>query len=65
MTATVIEDAELGFLPPERLDALFRHYPGASLELLRMLVEKTIEIQNVRKALLFKERQPSQHSPIA
>ena len=52
MTATVIEDSELGFLPPETLESLVRANSDFSQGLLRLLGERMLEIQQVHKALL-------------
>jgi len=63
MTATVTEDAELGFVPPEVLDSLMRGNPDLCRELLSMLSERMFEIQQLQKALLSKQKQPSRQSP--
>lgn len=59
MTATVIEDAELGFLPPQVLDPLMKSNPEFCQELLKLLSERMLEIQQLHKALLQKENNPS------
>lgn len=63
MTATVAEDAELGFLPPEVLDSLMRDSPDLCRELLTVLSERMVEIQQLQKALLSKQRRSSPQSP--
>ena len=63
MTATVTEDAELGFLAPEVLDSLMRENPDLCRELLTMLSERLFEIQQLQKALLNTQKQPSPQSP--
>jgi CRP-like cAMP-binding protein len=40
MTATVVDDAELGFLPTEELLSLFRKHPELCQQLLKMLGAK-------------------------
>jgi CRP-like cAMP-binding protein len=56
MTATVIEDAELGFLPPQTLDSLMKTNPEFGQELLALLSERMLEIQRMQKALLDNEK---------
>lgn len=58
MTATVMEDAELGFLPPQTLDSLMKGNPGFCQALLGLLSERMLEIQQVHKALLQKRTRP-------
>lgn len=57
MTATVTEDAELGFWSPEALDVLLRGRPDLCHQLLIMLGERMAETNEVQKALLEKEKQ--------
>jgi len=57
MTATVIEDAELGFLPPQVLESLMRDNPDLCQELLAILNERMLQIQQLQKILLHKEKQ--------
>ena len=52
MTATVTEDAELGFLSPDRLEALLREDPELYQPLLVILGEKVAESREDEKALL-------------
>ena len=52
MTASVMEDAQLGFLSPEVLDSLVRKNPDLSHELLTLLSDRILEIQRVQKDLL-------------
>ena len=58
MTATVSEDAELGFLPPQTLDSLMQNDPNLCQALLALLSERVLEIQQAQMALLQKEKQP-------
>ena len=59
MTAIVIEDAELGFLPPQVLDPLMKSNSDFCQELLKLLSERMLEIQHVHKALLQTGDEPS------
>jgi len=59
MTATVIEDAELGFLPPQVLNSLMKSNPDFCQELLKLLSERMLEIQHVHRALLQKGNKAS------
>ncbi len=52
MTATVTEDAELGFLTPEALDLLLHERPELCQQLLGILGERVIENNEMQKALL-------------
>jgi CRP/FNR family transcriptional regulator, cyclic AMP receptor protein len=58
MTATVTEDAELGFLPPQELVSLLRQQPELRQHLLTMLSAKVAHSEQVTKALLRKEKLP-------
>src|SRR5262245_48758602 len=62
MTATVTEDAELGFLPPQVLDSLMQTKADISSALLKLLSEKTLAIQQVQKALLYAQTERFRHS---
>jgi CRP-like cAMP-binding protein len=64
MTATVTQDAELGFWPSEALDSLLRKRPDLCRQLLAVLSEKISENREVTKALLDKEELPSQNSGV-
>ena len=55
MTATVTQDAELGFWSPEALDVLLRGRPDLCRQLLIILGERMAETNEVQKALLNKE----------
>ena len=57
-TATVAEDAELGFLPPQVLESMIRENPDLCRELLTILSERRFEIQQLQEALLHCEKQP-------
>ena len=54
MTATVVEDAELGFLPLQTLESLMKANAELCHELLKLLSERMLEIQRVQKKLLQK-----------
>ena len=51
MTATVTEDAELGFWSPDALDSLLCKHPGLCQPLLAILGEKIAENHEVERAL--------------
>ena len=59
MTATVTEDAELGFCSPEALDALLLDRPELCRELLTILGERMAETNEAQKALLDQENESS------
>lgn len=65
MTATVTEDAELGFLTPPALDSLLRERSELCQQLLRILGERVIENNELQKALLKEDKQPPQRSVVA
>ena len=65
MTATVGENAELGFWPPEALQLLLRQRPELCQQLLAVLGERISENQQVGKSLLRRESPQSQHSGVA
>jgi len=52
MTATVADDAELGFVSSEALKTLLREQPQACQELLTMLTAKIVQTDEVTRALL-------------
>ena len=58
MTATVTDDAELGFLTPQALVSLFRKQPELRQQLLTILSAKVAHSEQVTKALLRKEKLP-------
>jgi CRP-like cAMP-binding protein len=60
MTATVAEDATLGYLPREVLEPLLRNNPSVTQELLVILGEKTLEMKRMKQGLLESERLPVQ-----
>jgi len=62
MTATVTEDAELGFLRPEVLDSLMRTNPDLSQVVLKLLSERAREIQQLQKALLDEQKDRSRQA---
>jgi len=51
-TATVTEDAELGFWSPEALDSLLRERPELCLPLLAILAKRLAENYDAQSALL-------------
>ena len=58
MTATVTEDAELGFWSFQALDSLLRQNPDFCQELLAILGERMEENRKIAQALLPKDAQP-------
>jgi len=52
LTATVTENAELGFLSSEVLDLLLRNDPALCRELLTVLGEETVELKKVKQTML-------------
>ena len=58
MTATVSEDAELGFLSVGELKSLLREQPELQLQLLDILAAKIAQIKQARKAMLTQESDP-------
>ena len=59
MTATVTEDAELGFWSPDALDSLLRNRPDLCQPLLTILGEKIAENHERERALITREKQPA------
>lgn len=55
MTATVTEDAELGFLPCQTPDSLMQNDRNVCQALLTLLSERVLEIQQAQKELLHRE----------
>ena len=58
MTATVTEDAELGYWSFAALDSLLRKHPEYCKELLAVLGERMAENLRIAKALMTREEQP-------
>lgn len=58
MTATVTEDADLGFWSIQALDSLLRQNSDFCQELLAILGERTEENRKIAQALLTKDAQP-------
>ncbi|MGA7770371.1 MAG: hypothetical protein WCA27_29580, partial [Candidatus Sulfotelmatobacter sp.] len=56
MTATVTEDAELGFWRPEALDSLLQNHPDLCRQLLVILGEKMAENYAFEEASLRKRK---------
>jgi CRP-like cAMP-binding protein len=65
MTATVGENAELGFWPSEALQLLLRQRPELCRQLLAVLGERVSENQQVAQSLLRRESLQSRHSGVA
>ncbi len=65
MTATVSDDAELGFLTTDALLSLLRTYPELCRGLLRVLSAKIPHADQVTKDLLCKERPSGLQSGVA
>jgi len=63
MTATVTEDAELGFLSPDGLETLLRNNPDLCLPLLVILGEKIAETLEAQRVLLSKGQEPDDALP--
>ena len=59
MTATVTEDAELGFWSPDALDSLLLQRPDLCQPLLAILGAKIAENHEVERALLTRDKQPA------
>lgn len=64
MTATVTDNAQLGFLSLEAIEQLLRDDPNLCQELLSILGEKVREIQRLQQSLLEKGQQPAQLSRV-
>ena len=58
MTATVTEDAELGYWSPDALDSLLHTHPDFCRPLLAILGAKITENHEVERALLTRDKQP-------
>jgi CRP-like cAMP-binding protein len=56
MTATVTEDAELWFLPPQTLDSLMQNDPDVCQALRTLLSERVLGIQQAQKVGLHNEK---------
>ena len=65
MTATVTDDAELGFLTTQVLESLFRSHPELCQELLAILSAKVGHTEEVTKVLFRKEKLPRLTSGVA
>jgi CRP-like cAMP-binding protein len=59
MTATVTEDAELGYWSPDALDSLLRAHPDFCQPLLAILGAKIAENHEMERALLARDKQPA------
>lgn len=64
MTATVTEDAELGFCSVQALDLLLRQRPDLTQELLAILTERMVENQQTVKAMLESKKPPLQWTSV-
>jgi CRP-like cAMP-binding protein len=62
MTATVTDDAELGFLTAEALQSLLRERPEFCQELLVILGEKLAQTEQGKAPVLRKQETPQQES---
>jgi CRP-like cAMP-binding protein len=62
MTATVAEDAELGFWTRKAVESLLRQHRDYCRALLEILGEKMFENQKIAKALFVKQEPPAQES---
>jgi CRP-like cAMP-binding protein len=60
MTATVTDDAELGFLTSLAVNSLLRQRPDLCQQLLTILGEKISQTRQITRALLNNETPPSQ-----
>ena len=65
MTATVTDDAELGFVSTQALESLLRNHPEFCQQLLTILSARTAHMEQVTKALLRKEKLPPLESGLA
>jgi CRP-like cAMP-binding protein len=65
MTATVTDDAELGFLTYRALVFMLRQTPELYQQLLRVLSDKAAHAERLTKAMRQKERLPNVESEIA
>jgi CRP/FNR family transcriptional regulator, cyclic AMP receptor protein len=65
MTATVTDDAELGYLTNQALESLLREHPEFCQELLGILSAKISHTEQVTKALLRKDKLPQLESGVA
>jgi CRP-like cAMP-binding protein len=59
MTATVTEDADLGYWSPDALDSLLHTHPDFCQPLLAILGAKIAENHEVERALLTRDKQPA------
>ena len=59
MTATVTEDADLGYWSPDALDSLLRTHPDFCQPLLAILGAKIAESHEVERKLLTRDKQPA------
>jgi CRP-like cAMP-binding protein len=64
MTATVTEDAELGYWNFKALDSLLQKNPAFCQELIAILGERMEENRKIAKSLLAREFQPVQSSNV-
>lgn len=65
MTATVTDDAELGFVTSQALDSLLREQPELCQQLLAILSAKIAHTEQLTKALARKENIPRLESGLA
>ena len=65
MTATVTDDAEIGFISCERLKALLSEQPHLGRHLLGVLSAKLAQTEELKKAMLSNEDPPEQKVGLA
>jgi CRP-like cAMP-binding protein len=65
MTATVTDDAKLGFLSVEALKSLLREQPALRLQLLDILGDKMAQVDQLRTAMQNKETVPAPEVEVA
>jgi CRP-like cAMP-binding protein len=65
MTATVTDDAELGFLTARAVESLLREQPDLCQQLLTILSAKIAHTEQLTKALVRKENLPRLEAGLA
>jgi CRP-like cAMP-binding protein len=64
MTATVVEAGKFGYLSATALESLIRDNPVLTEALLALLVEKVLEVDQLKRALQENSPPPAQESKI-
>jgi CRP-like cAMP-binding protein len=64
MTATVVEDAELGFWSRDKFHVLLLERPDLCQQLLEIMAERVSENTDMLKAMLKRDKQPEQRSVV-